>query len=344
MNKNLKQLSVAGLLGAAVLFSSIGDAEAARPKTKKRGTRRSDAKPVLLADKVQPAIDPVDLDSILVYLNREMMGETDLPADEIYDSWNTEYVKAYAGVEIPDSFRIDVSSFVMPIKGYVTSPYGPRGRRFHYGTDLKLQVGDTIYAAFDGKVRVKQYEGKGYGYHLVLRHPNGLETVYGHLSGYLVGQDENVYAGQPIALGGNTGRSTGPHLHFEFRFLGQPINPAEIIDFDALCLKDDSYCYVKGLSDRSYYTPVASHYTADRYTTDRYSTSRYSTNRYSTNRYTKNNRYTATGQSKIKYHRVRKGDTLTSISRRYGVPVDKLRKINNMRTSQVKLGSSLRVS
>ncbi|MCL1937794.1 MAG: peptidoglycan DD-metalloendopeptidase family protein [Candidatus Azobacteroides sp.] len=337
MNKNLKKLSVAGLLGAAVLFSSIGDAQAVRPKSlKKRGARRSSsAKPMLLADKVQPEIDPVVLDSILVYLNKEMLGgDADLPGDEIYDSWNTEFVKAYAGVEIPDSFRIDVSSFVMPVKGYVTSPYGPRRKRFHYGTDLKLQMGDTIYAAFDGKVRVKQYEGKGYGYHLVLRHPNGLETVYGHLSGYLVGQNENVYAGQPIALGGSTGRSTGPHLHFEFRFLGQPINPSEIIDFDALCLKDDSYCYVKGQSERSYYTSAGEHYAADRYTTS---------NRYTKN-YSTTNRYTASGQAKIKYHRVRKGDTLSSISRRYGVSVDKLRKINNMKTSHVRLGSSIRLS
>jgi len=335
MSKTLKKLSVAGLLGAAVLFSSIGDVQAARPKSSKsskkkvarRGVYVTSTKPMLLADKERPDIDAATLDSILMQMEW-YAAEEELPADELYDSWNTEFVKAYADVEVPDQRWIDVSSFVMPVKGTVTSNYGPRWGRFHYGTDLKLQTGDTIYAAFEGKVRIKQYE-RGYGYHLVLRHPNGLETVYGHLSGYLVSQDENVEAGQPIALGGSTGHSTGPHLHFEFRFLGHPINPGEIIDFNAMCLKDDGYLFEKGKSERSYYTMPERYYTAK-------------TKIKAKGKGKGRGREYATAS--VKYHRVKKGDTLGSISRRYGVSVEKLRKINNMRPSDKVRSSAIRVS
>ena len=168
------------------------------------------------------------------------------PADDLYGLWDSERVNPYGStVVIPDSFDIDVSSYVPPTEGYVTSPFGPRRRRFHYGIDLKVQVGDTIRAAFDGKVRVEEYQKRGYGYYLVLRHTNGLETVYGHLSDFLVESDQTVKAGQPIALGGNTGRSTGSHLHFETRFLGMAINPASIIDFQRYAPHKDVFVFTK---------------------------------------------------------------------------------------------------
>ena len=158
------------------------------------------------------------------------------PADELYGEWTNEWVNPFRGkkVDMPDSCVIDCSTFVLPMDSMtrVTSKYGPRRRRMHKGIDLKVQIGDTIRAAFDGKVRIKNFERRGYGYYLVIRHPNGLETVYGHLSKFLVGVNDIVRAGDPIALGGNTGRSTGSHLHFETRFLGQAINPADIIDFE----------------------------------------------------------------------------------------------------------------
>ena len=137
-------------------------------------------------------------------------------------------------IEIPERHDIDVSDYVSPVPGYVTSNYGYRARfrRNHYGIDLKLQIGDTVRCAFPGKVRLTKYEGRGYGYYVVVRHPNGMETVYGHLSRFLVKPNQTVKAGEAIALGGNTGRSTGPHLHFETRYLGIPINPAAIIDFE----------------------------------------------------------------------------------------------------------------
>ncbi|BAG84102.1 MAG: hypothetical protein Pg6B_11130 [Candidatus Azobacteroides pseudotrichonymphae] len=183
-------------------------------------------------------------------------GIEQYPADELYEeSWNTEILNAYKNIPVPDSLVIDISSFVMPVEGKVTSPYGPReyrGEHFHYGTDIKLQVGDTVRAAFEGKVRVRNYDPNGYGYYLVLRHPNGLETVYGQLSQFLVEQNQNVNAGEPIALGGATGNANGSCLHFEIRLLGSAINPAEIIDFDELALKDDIYVYRKGESGENY--------------------------------------------------------------------------------------------
>ena len=168
-----------------------------------------------------------------LYLEEELENEEEMyPADDLYGLWNSERVNPYSSaVAIPDTFSINVSTYFPPTEGRVTSPFGPRKRRFHYGIDLKVQIGDTIRAAFDGKVRVQEYQRKGYGYYLVIRHTNGLETIYAHLSDFLVESDQTVRAGQPIALGGNTGRSTGSHLHFETRFLGMAINPALIIDF-----------------------------------------------------------------------------------------------------------------
>jgi len=169
------------------------------------------------------------------------------PADELYGEWTNEWVNPFRGkkVDMPDSCVIDCSTFVLPMDSMtrVTSKYGPRRRRMHKGIDLKVQIGDTIRAAFDGKVRIKNFERRGYGYYLVIRHPNGLETVYGHLSKFLVGVNDIVRAGDPIALGGNTGRSTGSHLHFETRFLGQAINPADIIDFENSIPHQDQYVF-----------------------------------------------------------------------------------------------------
>ena len=135
----------------------------------------------------------------------------------------------------------------MPCPGQVTSNYGYRARfgRMHKGIDLAIRSNDTIYAAFEGKVRLTNYEAKGYGNYVILRHPNGLETVYGHLNKFLVKPDQVVKAGQPIALGGSTGRSTGPHLHFETRYMGYAINPNAIFDFKNKTTHTDTYTFSK---------------------------------------------------------------------------------------------------
>ena len=233
------------------------------------------------------------------------------PADELYGEWTNQWVNPFRGkkVDYPDSCVIDCSTFVLPIDTMtrVTSKYEPRRRRMHRGIDIKVQIGDTIRAAFDGKVRIKNYERRGYGYYLVIRHPNGLETVYGHLSKFLVGLNDIVRAGEPIALGGNTGRSTGSHLHFETRFLGQAINPAEIIDFENSVPHQDQYVFrnVK-INGR------------------------------------KSNIYTSSNNQMV-YHRVKSGDTLGKIARIYGTTVSELCRLNGLRsTSILRIGQSIR--
>lgn len=182
----------------------------------------------------RPAGAEIKVNNMKAFLNdlREREAEQD---NEIFNlNWDSQFVNPYSGVEIPAVKDIDVSTYVPPVPGAITSHYGYRRRfrRVHRGTDLRLSIGDTVVSAFDGKVRLTKYEGRGYGYYVVIRHDNGMETVYGHLSKFLVKPNQRVKAGEPIALGGNTGRSTGPHLHFETRFMGLPINPAAIIDFE----------------------------------------------------------------------------------------------------------------
>lgn len=170
------------------------------------------------------------------------------PELDIYnEGWNSKRVNPFNENEVPDQFLIDVRNYVMPVPGAVTSNYGyrPKFGRTHKGIDLKLNHNDTVVAAFEGKVRVVNYEGRGYGNYVIIRHPNGLETVYGHLNKQLVKEDQIVRAGEPIGLGGSTGRSTGPHLHFETRFMGYPINPAAIFDFANHCTHTDEYTFSK---------------------------------------------------------------------------------------------------
>lgn len=130
--------------------------------------------------------------------------------------------------------------FCPPFKNYVTSGFGPRRYIFHYGTDIKLQIGDSVRAAFDGVVRVTKFDRRGFGNVVVLRHQQGLETIYGHLSKVLVETNQTVKAGDLIGLGGNSGRSTGSHLHFETRYQGEPFDPSCLYDFNAFKLKHDT--------------------------------------------------------------------------------------------------------
>lgn len=174
-------------------------------------------------------------------------------ADDLYTTyWDSQSVNPYGGATIPAMANLDVSGYIHPVPGHVTSAFGyrPRFGRVHKGVDLKLNVGDTVKCAFDGVVRLTRYEARGYGYYVVVRHDNGMETVYGHLSRFLVKPNQRVRAGEGIALGGNTGRSTGPHLHFETRYMGLTINPADIIDFDRQCPHADVYAFNKAAYDK----------------------------------------------------------------------------------------------
>lgn len=169
-------------------------------------------------------------------------------------NWENQTINGcYSGLTVPQTCDIDVTGYTAPVRGLVTSGYGyrPRFGRMHKGIDLNLNVGDTVVAAFDGRVRITKYEARGYGYYVVVRHDNGMETVYGHLSRFLVKPGQYVKSGQPIALGGNTGRSTGPHLHFETRFMGIAINPTAIIDFENYVTHKDVFTFDKNTHSKS---------------------------------------------------------------------------------------------
>jgi len=125
---------------------------------------------------------------------------------------------------------------------------------------LKLQTGDSVVSAFEGTVRIAQYS-RSYGNVVVVRHNNGLETLYAHLSARKVKPGDHVEAGQCLGLGGNTGRSTGSHLHFESRYKGEPIDPNSIIDWEnfslktkTLALDKDSFKHLKEARARKYHT------------------------------------------------------------------------------------------
>ena len=246
------------------------------------------------------------------------------PAYTLYPEWSNARVHAYGNnVTVPDTFRIDLTGFCMPTPHTkITSKCGPRWRRMHNGLDIKVYIGDTIRAAFSGRVRIVRYERSGYGKYVVIRHGNGLETIYGHLSKQLVKEDQFVKAGEVIGLGGNTGRSTGSHLHFETRLLGQVINPEFLFDFPKQDIVADSYLFIKGANMYSYQRTraLAALKKGDF------------------------NKVTAAANS-IRYHKIKSGDTLGSISRKYHVSIDKLCSLNGIKRNTVlRIGQVLRCS
>ena len=125
------------------------------------------------------------------------------------------------------------TDFFRPVQGIITSRFGwrPQFNRMHHGVDLSLQIGDTVRAAISGTVERIAYDHYGYGHYVVVSHSDGMETLYGHLQYALVGQGQYIYSGQPLGIGGNTGNSTGPHLHFETRLGGIAVDPTLLFDF-----------------------------------------------------------------------------------------------------------------
>ncbi len=199
---------------------------------------------------------PVDrrmraVDSVAIQRAVDRDVANDLSSD-IYNSWVTTKAHPYKSSDVPESYRIDLRGFCMPTPSRnITSRFGyrPAFKRVHKGLDIKVLTGDTIVAAFDGKVRVVRYDAGGYGNYVVIRHNNGLETIYGHLSKQLVSSNQDVKAGEAIGLGGNTGRSFGSHLHFETRIAGEPINPELLFNFPAQDVTADFYTFHKNKSD-----------------------------------------------------------------------------------------------
>lgn len=239
-------LALLGLIGisAAIGQTIISNPQSTNPNTSK--SAHSKMHKELLAKQASNAEEQIQLVEHYTFI--DLLEDDIEPEPDIYtEGWNSKSVNPFKESDVPETEVIDVTGHFMPCPGYVTSHYGYRRKfgRMHKGIDLKINSNDTIYAAFDGKVRLTNYERKGYGYYIIIRHPNGLETVYGHLNKHLVKPDQVVRAGDPIALGGSTGRSTGPHLHFETRFMGYAINPAAIFDFENQTTHTDTYTFNK---------------------------------------------------------------------------------------------------
>ena len=312
--------------------STASGSTAQTPKKETRTTGGQQANPtggehLLLADRleIKKRLSKEKLRREAALQAKKHAEDLEAPASDLYgeESWGS-HVNPFAGmsVHIPDRQDIDLQEFVMPIATcQITSNYGYRHSfgRMHYGTDLKLNYGDTIRAAFSGKVRVKSYEGGGYGNYVVIRHPNGLETVYGHMTRSIVREGTIVRAGDPIGLGGSTGRSTGPHLHFEARFMGVPIDPSDLFDFQAGVPRYDVFAFVKG----AYRTPRSFAVA---------------------NAVAKPKKSGESNEEQFKTHRIKKGDTLSSIASRYGVSLKKLCFTNGITThDKLSIGRTIRI-
>lgn len=240
------------------------------------------------------------------------------PSYGLYENWNTDdphYKAADSLIEKTNYFlnldstkivmKDSLHDFTVPVKeNRITSEFGRRYYRFHYGTDIDLLTGDSVTSAMDGQVRYTGYY-HGYGKTVVVRHYNGLETVYAHLSYISVTTNEYVRAGDLLGLGGSSGRSTGSHLHFETRYLGAAFDSEAIVNYDKFQLKDDTLWL--NSSQFSYIEPVRE-------------------------------------RKNAKYHVIQKGDTLSKIARIYRTSVSKLCRINGIsRDRTLRIGRKLRL-
>ncbi len=276
-------------------------------KTAIRGTETT-----CVSDTIPFAIDEEELadynDSLMLLPSYGLYG--------LYGSWDTVNIHPY---------RFDISllnetsiiplcsesscGYVHPFLGDVTSNFGPRKRRFHYGIDIDLETGDYVGAAFDGKVRIVK-KSQSYGNVVVIRHNNGLETFYAHLSKINVETGQNVFAGDIVGLGGNTGRSRGSHLHFEVRYMGQPINPNSIISFDERKLISNAFTLNKKTFS---YVEEA-------------------------------NKLAKKSKGKNRIHVVKKGDTLFALAKKYGTTVQVLCKKNRIKsTGTLRNGQKIKI-
>jgi murein DD-endopeptidase MepM/ murein hydrolase activator NlpD len=250
-----------------------------------------------------------------------------------YSIWDTHNINPYRvdGRRIRDTINLKLVDPArqhfskMPLtKTPVTSGFTFRWGRWHFGVDLDLNTGDSVRAAFDGVIRISKYDGGGYGNYLLVRHFNGIETLYGHLSKALLPVGTFVKAGQVIGLGGSTGRSTGSHLHYEVRYEGNPINPTLMYNFPGYELRSDNFTITSALFN--YYSQAL-----------------------------RRGRGSSRGRSggsaapepsaarRVAQHQIRAGDTLSEIAERYGVRVSTLKKLNPGLGTNLRLGKKLRI-
>lgn len=300
----------------------------------------------------QQPIDTIETANgkMIIYANRTWSMLSDKQFDGILNEEIHNYISTASGLNFIQSWDNDVcftsdrkndlsrlrdtlwlcvgdsmeNEFFIPHPGYITSRYGYRKGRYHNGIDIGLNTGDTVRAAWSGKIRYAKYNDGGFGNLVIIRHENGLETFYAHLSKHLIFPNDEVKAGDPIGLGGNTGRSFGPHLHFEVRFYDAPMNPEEMIDFANQKVKDPNLMVHKGL-----FRPGAK-------PTDYYEDHGHA--------HTENVAAVVRPVSAKKYYKVRSGDTLSEIAAKNHTTISKICQLNGIRqTSTLQIGRSLRV-
>jgi len=255
--------------------------------------------------------------------------------------WKENVINPYSSIrqeDLPERVTMcladSLNSYACPNKVKVFSPFGPRHRRNHMGVDLPYRTGTPAYAAFDGKVRVSMYN-KGYGNLVIIRHQNGLETFYAHLSERKVEVGDWVHAGDVIGLGGSTGRSSGPHLHFETRYKGLAFDPQWIIDFESGVLRH-SYFVLK----RKYLNPNARYYPEDEEEEEII----YSTEEKEQAEAERKKKELEKEKAEMQYHTVKSGDTLSGLAVKYHTTVRAICRLNGIKeTSVLRLGKKLRV-
>lgn len=342
---------LAGLLTALLLCATLS--------AQQRATIR-------ISDRPHRPIDTLDTDRAGVrlvlytdnsfdYINNQT--EEWCRSDVYTSHWDTLRIFAYRDIELkqlPEEMELklieSVDDYHCPVMGHIISRYGPRGRRNHNGIDLGLKTGEPIYATFSGRVRYATYNTGGFGNLIILRHPNGLETYYGHLSRINVKVNDWVVAGQVIGYGGSTGRSRGPHLHFEVRYCDQTFDPQRIIDFATGNLHYSTFVLerkffnirsraVEGLEDDDEGLIDPSKIAAN---TDSASISQAIIAE--VERKDKEAAAKAAEEAAAKYHTIRSGDTLGGLAVKYHTTVSAICRLNGITTkTTLRIGRKLRV-
>lgn len=257
--------------------------------------------------------------------------------DVFTDHWVENVVNPYREelASLPQRVSIclvdSVSKWTCPHQTKVFSKFGYRHRRQHQGIDLPYPVGTPVYAAFDGKVRVSTYV-KGYGNLVVIRHENGLETYYGHLSKRNVNVGDWINSGDVLGLGGSTGRSSGPHLHFETRYHGFAFDPVWIADYETGKLRKNIFVLKKSyLSPRSNYVPESIDEEEDVFGADE--------------QIVKEEERKAAEKAAQRWHTVRSGETISKIAIKEGVSQARIKQLNpKLNLNKISIGQKIRVN
>ncbi|MBO6117586.1 MAG: peptidoglycan DD-metalloendopeptidase family protein [Bacteroidales bacterium] len=284
-----------------------------------------------------------------------------IPSRTLYqNTWFSERVKSQkiSLNDIPDEVMLRLcgkkgeENFCFPYKGIKTSGYGWRWGRAHTGLDIALKTGDKIYAAFDGVVRVAKFNG-GYGNMVLIRHYNNLETLYGHMSEIKVKPGQEVKAGDVIGLGGSTGHSTGPHLHFECRLLYACFDPEWIVDMKNYKLKTK---FVR--IDKSYFGIPASQAANDKKEKitklakvdklldgTKYVSPKELDKMILDKQMQRDKPVTVNNEDRStwRYYKIKDKDTLETISEKYNIRISDLIEINNITDNNLKVGERIRV-